>query len=430
MNDGLQPSTRAIHAAFDFYGRNSGRILLGIIGVALAALLASGFYVVKKEELGVRTRFGKVIDDNVQPGWHYAVPIIEKTHIRKVLRIDAYQVASSEGGTVNFTILSGDTNLLEVTIAIQYRIDNLRNFLFASSDPVQILTMLAREELVSIIGQNFIDLILTLNRNLVQSHLEESVAEELEKNDIGLELVALNLVDVTPIEETRAAFRDVSDAIADKAQTISNANRESERFLARSRGQAEAMLMDARAKATARVAQAGSSAGAFLELLEEYRKQPTQVTITRYWQRMRTIFKDASLSAVNPGADSAIDINMIDGLAGMTPPEILQTPRDVAERPLLAATVSDAPDEMHSLETVDSDKFLISGQFHSRSAERDDVTAARPRSLIFDMPSVFSHRDIKSGAASPTQQPYTAPMVETIPEEEAAASEEAVKGGE
>ena len=423
MNGELQPSTRAIHAAFDFYGRHSGRILLGIIGVALAAFLASGFYVVKKEEQGVLTRFGKVIDDNVQPGWHYCLPIIEKTHIRKVLRIDAHQVASRDGGTVNFTILSGDTNLLEITIAVQYRIDNLRNFLFASSDPVQILTMLAREELVSIIGQNFIDLILTLNRNLVQSHLEESVAEELEKNDIGLELVALSLVDVTPIEETRAAFRDVSDAIADKAQTISNANRQSERFLARSRGQAEAMLMDARAKATARVAQAGSSAGAFLQLLEEYRKQPAQVTITRYWQRMRTIFKDASLSAVNPGADSAIDINMIDGLAGMTPPEILQAPEAGAERPLLAATTSDAPDEMHSLETVDSDKFLISGQFHSRSAERDDVTAARPRSLIFDMPSVFSHRDIKSGAASPTQQPYTAPMVETIPEEEAAASE-------
>lgn len=427
MNDALQPSTRAIHAAFDFYGRHSGRILLGVIGVALAAFLASGFYVVKKEELGVRTRFGKVVDENVEPGWHYCLPIIEKTHIRKVLRIDAYQVASSEGGTVNFTILSGDTNLLEVTIAIQYRIDNLRNFLFASSDPVQILTMLAREELVSIIGQNFIDLILTLNRNLVQSHLEESIAEELEKNDIGLELVALNLVDVTPIEETRAAFRDVSDAIADKAHTISNANRESERFLARSRGQAEAMLMDARAKALARVAQAESSSGAFLQLLGEYRKQPTQVTITRYWQRMRTIFKDASLSAVNPGADSAIDINMIDGLAGMTPPEIFQAPRAGAERPLLTTT---GPDEMHSLETVDSDKFLISGQFHSRSAERDDVTAARPRSLIFDMPSVFSHREIKSSATSPTQQPYTAPMVETIPEEEAAASEEAAKGGE
>ena len=421
MNDSLQPSTRVIYAAFDFYRRNRGRILLGILGIGLLVFLGSGFYVVKKEELGVRTRFGRVVDDNVQPGWHYIVPLIEKTQVRKVLRIDAYQVASREGGTANFTILSGDTNLLEVTIAIQYRIDNLRNYLFASSDPVQILTMLAREELVSIIGQNFIDLILTLNRNLIQGHLEQSIAEELERNDIGLELVALNLVDVSPIEETRAAFRDVSDAIADKAQTISNANRQSERFLARSRGQAEAMLMDARAKAMARVTQAGSSAKAFLELLAEYRKSPTQVTITRYWQRMRTIFRDASLSAVNPGASSTIDINMIDGLAGTTPPEIFQPPE---ERPLLAATTSGARDETHSLETVASDKFLISGQFHSRSAERDDISAARLQSLIFDMPSVFSHRGVKSSAAPAARQANTAPMVETIPEEEAAAGEQ------
>ena len=236
MSDTRPPSTRAIHAAFDFAGRNGGKLALGLVGAVLAVFLASGFYVVKKEELGVRTRFGRVIDDNVEPGWHYSIPIIEKTHVRKVLRIEAYQVASSDAGSVNFTILSGDTNLLEIAVAVQYRIDHLRNFLFASDDPIQVLTMLIREELVQIIGQNFIDLILTLNRNIIQQHMEQTIGEDLERHDIGLELVALNIVDVRPVEETRAAFRDVSDAIADKAQAVSNANRDRERFLARSRG--------------------------------------------------------------------------------------------------------------------------------------------------------------------------------------------------
>ena len=415
MNDTLPPSTRAIHAAFDFAGRNSGKLTLGVLGAALAVFLATGFYVVKKEELGVRTRFGRVIDANVQPGWHYCVPIIEKTHIRKVLRIEGYQVASSEGGMVNFSILTGDTNLVEVAVAVQYQIDNLRNFLFATDDPIQVLTMLVREELVQIIGQNFIDLVLTLNRNIIQQHIEEAVAEELEHTDIGVELVALNLVEVRPVEETRAAFRDVSDATADKAQAISNANRDREYFLARSRGQAEAVLMDARAKATERVAQASASADAFLELLNEYRQQPAQVAITRYWQRMRTIFKDASLAAVNPGANSTIDINMIDGLGGVSPAEMLLVPPAGAERPLMSARTRRGE---HTVETVDEDKFLVSGQFHSRSAERDDLAIARPRSLIFDSASVFAHQRVKSDPPPATDQPFTEPIVETLAKEE------------
>lgn len=415
MNETLPPSTRAIHAAFDLVSRNSGKLTLGVLAAALAIFLATGFYVVKKEELGVRTRFGRVIDANVEPGWHYCLPIIEKTHVRKVLRIEGYQVASSEGGTVNFTILTGDTNLVEVAVAIQYQIDNLRNFLFATDDPIQVLTMLVREELVQIIGQNFIDLVLTLNRNIIQQHIEEAVAEELEHTDIGVELVALNIVEVTPVEETRAAFRDVSDATADKAQAISNANRDREYFLARSRGQAEAVLMDARAKATERVAQASASADAFLELLNEYRQQPSQVTITRYWQRMRTIFKDASLAAVNPGGDSTIDINMIDGLGGVSPAEMLLGPPAGAERPLLSATTR--PGE-HTVETVDDDKFLVSGQFHSRSAERDDLAIARPRSLIFDSASIFAHQRVKSDPPPATDQPFTEPIVETLAKEE------------
>ncbi|MDE0130479.1 MAG: protease modulator HflK [Gammaproteobacteria bacterium] len=421
MSEKLPPSTRAIHQAFDFVGRNSGKLTLGVVAAALAVFLATGFYVVKKEELGVLTRFGRVIDANVEPGWHYCVPIIEKTHVRKVLRIEGYQVASADAGTVNFTILTGDTNLLEIAVAVQYQIDNLRNFLFATDDPIQVLTMLIREELVQTVGQNFIDLVLTLNRNVIQQHIEEAVTEELERNDIGVELVALNIVEVSPVEETRAAFRDVSDATADKAQAISNANRDREHFLARSRGQAEAILMDARAKATERVAQAGSSADAFLELLDEYRQQPAQVTVTRYWQRMRTIFKDASLAAVNPGAESTIDINMIDGLGGATPAEMLLVPPARADRPLLSATTR--PGE-HAVETVDDDKFLVSGQFHSRSAERDDLAIARPRSLIFDSASIFTHQRVKSDPPPATDQPFTEPMVETLAKEEAQMDEQ------
>ncbi len=51
-------------------------------------------------------------------------------------RIARLGVAGKSGDPVNFTIRSGDTNLLEVEVVVQYPIGNLRDYLtdFGSGD--------------------------------------------------------------------------------------------------------------------------------------------------------------------------------------------------------------------------------------------------------------------------------------------------------
>ena len=275
------------------------------------------------------------------------------------------------------------------------------------------VTMYVRESLVDILGQNFIDLILTSNRNIIQAKLFELVSERLESRDIGLELVSLDIVDVRPIDETIPAFRDVSDAFAERVQAISDANRKRERLVAHSRGQAEAIVMNAKAKARERLVQAESSAGAFLALLAEYERQPAHVGITRYWERMRKIFDEASLAAVNPGNQSAIDINMIDGAGGFTPAhmalEAPPTSEKIEDRPLLSTATMQ---NVHAIESIHADKLLLDGQFHQTRAERDHMSIANPRSLIFDTPSIFSHRHVSGKPVG--QEADEKPMIENL----------------
>ena len=412
----LPPSTRVIYAVFDYYQEHKRGIFSAAAIAVVAGVLLSGLHIVKKEEQGVLTRFGRVVDANVGPGVHYHIPAIEKVYIRKVKRITRHQVSSKEGNTVNFTILSGDVNLLEVDLAIQYKIDNLRNYLFVTSDPLAMVTMYAREELINILGQNFIDLILTSNRNIIQSDLLDSITERLEARDIGIELVSLDIVDFRPIEETRAAFRDVSDAYTERVKAVSDANRKREQLIAHSRGQAEALVINARAKARERLIQAQSSAGVFTALLAEYKKHPAHVSFTRYWDRMRQIFSEASLAAVNPGRNSTIDINMIDGGAGFTPADMaLGAPpsaeEEAVDRPLLSSALAQ---NVHSIESVDADKHLRDGQFHSTGAERDHMAIANPRSLIFDTPSIFSHRHVARIGKPIGKQADAKPMIEKL----------------
>ena len=174
--DNPAPSTLAIYAAFDFLSERRKVILLSLATIAAAAILASGVYIVKKEERAVLTRFGKVVESDIPPGIHYAIPLVDKAHVRKVTRISKRNVATQpESGQVSFSILSGDANLFEANVELQFKINYLRSWLFATSDPETILTLVVREQLIGIMGRNYIDLIFSHNRDIIQSHLFDGV---------------------------------------------------------------------------------------------------------------------------------------------------------------------------------------------------------------------------------------------------------------
>ena len=419
------PSTRIIHAVFDYMRDRRTVLLVAVAAVVVLAFLADGVYVVKKEEQAVLTRFGKVVDPKILPGIHYAFPYVERAHVRKVTRITRRDVATRDGtGKVSFSILSGDVNLFEADVALQYRIGNLKNFLYATADPEAVLTLLVRERLIEIMGKHFIDLIFTTNREIIQTLLFEDTSAYLKDNDIGIELLALNIVDVRPIKETVAAFRDVSDAIAEGIQSVSDANRRMERLLARSRGQAEAIVMNAKARARERRLQAESSAKIFADLLAVYRSQPSSVTVTRYWQRMRNIFREATLSTVNPGAASSIDVNMVEGFVpGVGRAPVVASTAAPGTQNLAGArrtlsTVSEGSG--HGLENVDSDRFLMDGRFHAARGERHHLSTAKLRSLIFDDLSIFSHRHVAPTGVATAAERNEKPLVErttVIPDE-------------
>lgn len=415
----LAPSTRVIYAVFDFVGAHWRGLCAGAAAALIVFLPLSGFYIVKKEELAAETRFGRLTATDIAPGLHYRWPIIERKYVRQVERIERQRISSrgAEDGSGAFTILSGDTNLLEMDLIVQYRIGDLKQYLFASGNPHKIVDMVVRESLVDSFGQQFIDLIFTQNRHYIEELVLENAVARLVDYDIGVEIVEINLIDIAPAEEAMPAFRDVSDSIAERLQMISAAQRESERLLAVSRGQAEAVRQHAQALALERVAQSESAATAYLALLGSYRAEPLSVAWTRYWQRMRSIFSDATLQAVNSGEDSRIDINMIEGGIGRGPAALVAATASTApaaglasERPLFVTGEPNAAG--HAIENASGDDGLgFDGRFHARANERDHLNSAEFRSLIFDDVNLFRHRHLEPSTTQATQVESTEAIV-------------------
>ena len=451
----LPRSTRIIYRVFDAFEGLSKGTFFSLVAVAIAlGFLSTGIYVVGKEQEAVKTRFGRVVQENIQPGIHYHLPIIETGYVRPVKRVLRNTIASSSKDTKDFTILSGDTNLMEVSIVLQYHISDLRSYLFRSQDPEEILRLLLRSDLLEIFSVFSIDLILTSNRDVIEESLHAAINEKLDWQGIGIEVVELSVVEVSPIPETVPAFRDVNDAISEKVQRINKATEKSDRLVAHARGQAAAVIRQAEQMAAERVNQAESTASVFTELLDEYRKGKMEVAITRYWQRMRTIFETASLAAINPSNGSSIDINMIDSVSGGLPqsrisglvatmPDDTKSIESMDRRPLFSTVVAE---DHHTIEKDVYDRFLIEGRYHNVRTERDHASFVTPRSLIFDSPSIFSHSHLtgnglvrdairndppiivklqedKPDSANPTSVPAIRPELTDKVEEENAASE-------
>ena len=400
--ESLPKSTRVIYRIFDaFAGLSKRALLLSAAIVVVIGFLANGTYLVGKEQEAVKTRFGRVVQENIQPGIHYRHPIIETAHVRSVKRVLRNTIASSNANRTGFTILSGDTNLMEVSIALQYQISDLRKYLFRTHVPEEILQILLRSDLVEIFSGFSIDLILTTNRDVIEEYLHALINEKLAWYGIGIEVVELSVVEVSPILETMPSFRDVNDAISEKVQRMNKATEQGERLVAHARGQAAALIRYAEQMADERLKKAESASSVFTELLNEYRKGKTEVAITRYWQRMRSIFETASLAVINPGGTASIDINMIDSASRSMPihgvaelagvPSTTGSIDSMNRRPLFSTVVSE---DHHSIETDSYDRFLIEGRYHNTRTERDHATFVTPRSLIFDSPSIFSHNHI------------------------------------
>ena len=106
---------------------------------------------------------------------------------------------------------------------------------------------------------------------------------------------------------------------------------------------------------------------------------------------------------------------MIEGVASV-PPLSMPAPAPFAagrapSRPLTAFT---APETAHAMESADVDRFLSLGAWHERTAERDDLMAGRPRSLIFDTPAIFAHGETLPAGAVAAQQQVLQPMLDTL----------------
>jgi len=276
-------------------------VFWGLVGLAVLGYLATGIYIIAPGEAGVVRRFGAVIEPRAAPGAHYRLPWpIDRVDIVNVsdVRRETVGVVEPEEGHEHpeppskLQVLSGDTNVIDVEIVVQYQVRDPAAYLInVQYAPYRLVRDAVRSAVTSLVSQQPVDTILTTERQALQDAIRAETQKRLDEYNSGLAIVGLNLQKAYPPDEVAAAFTDVNSAREDKARAINEANGYTNSLIPEARGQASSLVGAAQAYSSTVLAQANGAAHAFESVLAEYQTNSKIYgqDVTRYRLYLETL---------------------------------------------------------------------------------------------------------------------------------------------
>jgi membrane protease subunit HflK len=293
--------------------RGAGRFLRGRsrarwLGLAalllLGGYLATGCYVVDIDEHAVVRRFGAIAGE-VGPGIHYRLPwpidrvdVVKTTSVMKtgvgfVLRDDG------QDATDGMEVLTGDTNILTIALALQYVIQDPADFLFRTESPGALIGAIAEAVLTETVLGMPVDEVLTTGRLAIQDQVKTATQARLDQYRSGIRITSSNIMTITLDQSVAEAFQEVTDAMADREKSRNEARMYANNLLPKTRGEAHAMVREAESFKEQRVARAIGNTSRFLALLEEYQKAPDVTQSRLYLEAIEEILPEVSMYVID-----------------------------------------------------------------------------------------------------------------------------------
>jgi len=284
--------------------------ILPIFGIGLILWLFTGVYTVGPDEVGVVQRFGKY-DRTVQSGLNYHMPFpIETVKTPKVTEVKRIEVGFRTVGKNQYRtvereslMLTGDENIVDAELIVQYKIKEPINYLFNFIGPELTLREASEASLRTVIGRHNIDEALTSGKLMIQEETKELLQIILDKYGTGVQVVAVQLQDVSPPKQVIDAFKDVASAKEDKNRMINEAEGYRNDVIPKARGEAQAMIREAEGFRESRIKRAEGDVAKFKAILKEYSKAKDVTRERLYLEAMEEILPGLEKYIVPNGED-------------------------------------------------------------------------------------------------------------------------------
>jgi membrane protease subunit HflK len=187
------------------------------------------------------------------------------------------------------TMLTQDENIVDVELAVQYRIKDAEEYTFNIFRPDATLAQTNESATRTIIGKSKLDFVLTEGRAQIASEIKELTQQILDIYSAGVLITSVNMQPAKPPEEVKSAFDDAIKAREDEQRLINEAEAYQNEVTPRARGAAARITEDSHAYRSRVIVQAQGEANRFQQLLVEYEKAPEVMRRRLYLETMEAV---------------------------------------------------------------------------------------------------------------------------------------------
>ena len=280
--------------------------------LAVLLWLLSGIYIIDPAERGVVLRFGAFQNSTSQgPHWHIPYPI-ETVYKVNVERIRAAEIGfrniqnSSYSGAVSSEslMLTKDENMVDVKLAVQYKIADAQAYLFNVFNPEMTLSHVVQSVIRQVVGDNTMDHVLTTGREQVAQEVKSHSQNLLNEYNTGLLITAVTMQDAQPPVQVKASFDDVVKAREDEQRYINEAKAYANDIVPKARGASQRLIAEAEAYKSQVVSKSEGEAYRFTKILTEYLKAPVVTKERLYRETLEEVLGSTSKVIVDSNSNS------------------------------------------------------------------------------------------------------------------------------
>ncbi len=291
-----------------------GRGAIVVIVLLIGAWISSGFYRVQPDEQGVILRFG-AYTYWTPPGLHWHLPWpIETVERPAVTRINRTEIGYRSGPSgrmeagrdpggrdvlAESLMLTGDENIIDIDVAVFWRISNASAFLFNARNPELLVRGVAESSMREVIGRTPIQPALTRLRAQIESDVLRQTQKILDGYKAGVEITQVQLQKVDPPAAVIESFRDVQRANTDAERMRNEAESYRNDIVPRARGDAARIVFEAEGTKKSSIASATGQTQRFDSVLAAY-ETAKDVTLRRmYLDTMQSILSNSQTLVVD-----------------------------------------------------------------------------------------------------------------------------------
>ncbi|MEK6734507.1 MAG: FtsH protease activity modulator HflK, partial [Pseudomonadota bacterium] len=203
-------------------------------------------------------------------------------------------------------MLTGDENIVDINFIVQWKISNLKDFVFNIYNTRETVRSVAESAMREVVSNTTIDNAIAEGRSSIEMEAKTLLQRILDSYNSGVEITTLKLLRADPPAEVIDAFRDVQTARTDKEREINRALAFHNEIIPKARGDAAQITSESEAYKREVVEKAKGDAGRFDLVYSEY-KIAKDITKKRiYLETMEAILQGMDKIIIDSKKDSGV----------------------------------------------------------------------------------------------------------------------------